>query len=192
MEKLYVRVCIIGLCVATAAAGTVKDIHPPQTSNCEYECTELPGHICASHFGLRNENWFARFPNARGLDRSASITEFFHFYPLMELDNYCTHVIYNLLCFHYFPKCSAERPDLAAVPCRETCEEAVSACLEHVRASQGDPSFQFPEHLNCSNFLYGSSPCGAGSAAGETTNCGSECTACPDASKYKLRLYHSR
>ena len=184
MEKLYICIGIIGLCVATSAAATIKDIHQSQPSNCEYQCRELSSSVCASHFRLpAGQNWFARFPNARGLDLTASITEFFHFYPLMELDNYCSHVLYNLLCFHYFPKCSEERPFLAAVPCRETCEEAASACLEHLRSH--DSLFQFPEHLNCSNFQHGSSTCGAGSnsGSGENSNCGSECAACPNACK---------
>jgi hypothetical protein len=55
----------------------------------------------------------------------------------------------------------------------------VASCLEHARTVY--PSFVFPEHLNCSNFQYGSSPCGAGSATGENDDCGSECIACPDA-----------
>ena len=184
MEKLYVCIGILALCIAAVNASAIKNIQPSQSSNCHYECTELSSSLCASHFGLGvDENWYARFPNARGLGRDESITEFFHFYRLLELDNYCSHVLYNLLCFHYFPKCSAQRPRLAAVPCRETCEEAVSSCLEHARAIQKNPSFQFPEHLNCSNFHYGSSPCGDGATDGENDNCGSECSACPNASK---------
>ena len=179
MEKLYIYIGLVSLFVAAVAGGAIKNVQPSQSSSCEYDaCAELPGNICGTHFDLE---WHARFPNARGQHYDEALGEFFDFYSLLELDNYCSHVLYNLLCFHYFPQCSPDRPLLAGIPCRETCEETVASCLEHARTVY--PSFVFPEHLNCSNFQYGSSPCGAGSATGENDDCGSECIACPDASK---------
>lgn len=167
--KLYVLVGGLVLWVAMAA-GNVKNI---QTAQDDCDCLEVPG-ICARHFNL--ETWYGQFPNARGLSLQESLTEFSHFDPLLTLDDYCSHVLFNLLCFHYFPKCSPERPLLAATPCRETCTEAVRACQRHL----GD-SYRFPEHLGCTNFRSGETECQGESGDAET--CNSQCTACPVARK---------
>ena len=179
--EFRVSVGLAALCVALATAGNVRDIIPPETSECQ--CEEIQSSLCATHFGT--QTWFGRFPNARNLDKSGSIAEFFHFYPLLLLNNYCSHVLYNLLCFHYFPKCSPERPGLGATPCRETCNEAIAACYDHVRARS--PNYVFPEHLNCSNFHSGESNCGGGSVTGEDgSGCEETCTACPNASEFNV------
>lgn len=161
---------------ALASASNVKNI---QTTENSCQCIEVPGSICAGHFGV--DNWYAQFPNARNLDLTGSIGEFFHFYPFLQLDNYCSHMLFNLLCFHYFPQCSLERPHLAATPCRETCTEAVEACLPHA-----EPGYQFPEHLNCSNFQAGEIECGESSGEPDVVTCNSQCTACPKARKKSL------
>lgn len=169
--KLLVLVGGLILGVALAVASDVKNI---QTGENSCQCLEVPGSICAGHFNV--DNWYAQFPNARGLDLTGSIGEFFHYYPLLELDNYCSHVLFNLLCFHYFPKCSLERPNLAATPCRETCTEVVGACLPHFQAG----GYPYPQHLNCTNFHSGEIECGesSGEPDGEPA-CNSQCTACP-------------
>lgn len=175
---MKLHIVVLTLYVALSATGT--DVKNVQTNQASCECKMWPGSICASHFHVGS--WYGLFPNARSLDLTASISEFFHFLRLLRLDNYCSHALYNLLCFHYFPKCSADRPQLAATPCRETCTEAVSACLDHARAIRNDPNFVFPGHLNCTNFESGSISCDGEGASGED-DCSSKCTACPNASK---------
>lgn len=148
-------------------------------------CQEIFGSSCAHHFGA--DHWAARFPNARELDLFHSLSEFQHFEPILVMDNYCSHVLHNLLCFHYFPKCDLENhSQLGATPCRETCIEATTACIEHVRAIQNNPLFEFPEHLNCNNFANGSQCCiTVSEVSGENDDeCDSLCTACPSASKF--------
>ena len=179
--KFNVRAGVLALCV-TLAASTVKDIDSTETENCQ--CEQIHGSICATHFGT--PNWFGRFPNARGLDKSRSIGEFFDFYRLLNMDTYCSHTLYNLLCFHYFPQCFLDtHPQLGVTPCRETCNEALAACFPHARAY--DPNYQFPEHLDCSNFPTGSSECNPAHAEGEDgDDCETPCIACPNASTFYI------
>lgn len=152
------------------------------SSQCQCETVSAPA--CQYHFNI--DNWYGRFPNARGQDMNQAVTEFVDFFHLLTLDNYCSHMLYNLLCFHYFPKCEKNRPELGATPCRETCNEAMNACAEHVTAL---PGYRFPVHLNCSNFPPRSSDC---SSVGppQDNSCSAKCiTACPNACEYQKTLY---
>ena len=176
----YVCVGALALCVAVAAMpGSLNDGQ-------RYECLEVPSSHCGRHF---SNDWYARVPNARRLGIPDSSLEFQDFLPLLDLNNYCSHMLFNLLCFHYFPKCDPNRPELAATPCREVCMEAVAACLPHARIAS---NFVFPpEHLDCSHFVSvhlpsgvtGSSPEGSGDQETATTSPNPGPIACPNASK---------
>lgn len=131
----------------------------------KYECKEVPRELCADHFGV--ESWYGRFPNTKGLDLDDSIVEFFHFFALFYQNNYCSHMLLNVLCFHYFPLCSPECPDIGVTPCRQLCTEAVESCLPYARVLYRDifkDINDFPHILNCSNFA---------DANSETTHCSS-------------------
>ena len=177
MESLKILLGMLALCGAAFAVGDVKNLQPTADSGCH--CQEVVNSFCSLHF--ETENWFARFPNARGQDLTEALTEFLHFYRLLNMDNYCSHVLYNFLCFHYFPKCDPDRPQLGATPCRETCNEVWMACIDHARALSS--GLDFPDHLRCSNFPSGASEC---SPRGESAQCGSQCTACPNACQLAL------
>ena len=174
MRLLILAGVIVALCtVDPVVLSDVKVVRPQ--SDCQ--CEEISGSICALHFN--SGEWRGRFPNSRNLDKTESIKEFFDFSRLLYLDNYCSHVLYNFLCFHYFPKCDTERPRLGATPCRETCNEVWTACIDHARSLSAN--FTFPDHLQCSNFPLGSSECSQ--STGEVEDCNSQCTACPNASQ---------
>lgn len=136
--------------------GAVLNVVASVTPNNEsrYACKEVPrarNGLCADHFG--EETWYGRFPNARGLDLDDSIVEFFHFFALLYQDNYCSLMLFKLLCFHYFPLCSSECPDIGVTPCRQVCTEAVEACLPYARVLYGKMfDNSFPQYLNCSCF----------------------------------------
>ena len=156
----------------TATNGNLKPVGPQRQCRCE----AVSLSICASHFHARD--WYGRFPNGRGQDLTRAEKEFIDFYQFLALDNYCSHMLYNLLCFHYFPKCEGSRPELGAIPCREACNEALTSCTEHARAIQ--PSYTFPDHLNCSNFPSRGSSDRSGRVVEEAAHC--DCiTACPNA-----------
>lgn len=146
-----------------------------------YECKPVANLTCTRHFNMREGTWYARFPNARGLDRNRSMEEFSDFSWLLEQENYCSRMLYILLCFYYFPPCSPPSgPELVAWPCNEVCREAAEACLPIARAMRGD-NLDIPRHLDCSNFESGSH------AQDIIRRPGSEETgvllACPNASK---------
>lgn len=109
---------------------------------------------CARHFSMGAENtWHATFPNARGFNVNDSMREFSDFSSLLEMDNYCSRMLYTLLCFYYFPPCSLHtHPGMVVQPCQEVCREATEACLPAVRALSGGSVGLIPPHLNCSNF----------------------------------------
>ena len=89
-----VAVTALAASVVPNSGGKVSD------NETQYQCKELPKTIsglCADYFG--RETWHGRFPNARGLDMDDSIEEFFHFFALLYQDNYCSHMLHNLLCF---------------------------------------------------------------------------------------------
>ena len=148
------------LVAVTALAASDAPNSEGQISDNEtqYQCKELPKTIsglCADYFG--RETWHGRFPNARGLDMDDSIEEFFHFFALLYQDNYCSRMLHNLLCFHYFPLCSTECPGVEVTPCRQLCSEAVKTCLPYARVLYGkifqnDKGHEFPHYLNCSSF----------------------------------------
>ena len=122
----------------------------------QYQCKQVPrtlSGLCADYFG--RETWHGRFPNTRGLDMDDSVVEFFHFFALLYQDNYCSYMLHNLLCFHYFPLCSTECPGVEVAPCRQLCAETVKACLPYARALYGtmfENGRDFPHYLNCSSF----------------------------------------
>ena len=177
MRRFQILLGVLALCAAAcASAGDVKTVDHEESS---CQCKRLVGSLCAAHYGL--DVWYARFPNAREQDILGAVTEFSHFRQLLQLNNYCSHMLYNLLCFHYFPKCDPHRPRLGAAPCQETCNEAVTACIEQARI--GDPDFVFPDHLNCSNFPSGQRNCDFDQI--EQVTCNTQCSACPNASKQK-------
>ena len=117
-----------------------------------HECKQLESTRCAEHFHTRDRSWYAQFPNARGLNANQSINEFGDFSVFLDLNNYCSHMLYALLCFHYFPHCSPVRPELAAMPCQEVCREAMEACLPVARALMGGQNLHIPLHLECYHF----------------------------------------
>ena len=79
--------------------------------------------------------------------------EFFNFFAVTYQDNYCSHMLIPLLCYHYFPLCSPECPRLSVTPSRQLCTEAVEACLPYARVLYGETfNSTFPEDLDCSNF----------------------------------------
>ena len=159
------------LALVTATDSDLKVIEPKHPCQCQ----EIMASTCALHF--HTGNWFARFPNARDQDLTQAVKEFVDFYQFLTMENYCSHMLYNLLCFHYFPKCERDRPELAATPCRETCNEALMACVEHARVLR--PNYTFPDHLNCSNFPSGSN-CSPVTREADR-QCNGQCTACPNA-----------
>ena len=155
----------------------VKNLQPQEN---ECTCNEVVNSLCSLHFGT--ESWYGQFPNARDQDLTQAIDEFFDFRQFLFLDNYCSHMMYNFLCFHYFPKCDLQNR-LAATPCSETCNEALTSCIDHARAIQ--VNYTFPAHLNCSNFPSGSSECTS------ATRCNQPCTACPNASQLLTSYFFS-
>ena len=177
MKSCQILFGVLALCAsAFASAADVKTVRPT-SSNCE--CEEVLASFCTDHYGA--DSWYARFPNARDQQYTEALGEFLDFYRagLLSLDNYCSHMLHNLLCFHYFPKCEPNRPRLGAIPCQETCNEAQAACIQHARAKR--PNFVFPAHLNCSNFPSGSRDCDL--VLGEEAGCTAHCSACPNASE---------
>lgn len=126
---------------------------PPKLDLAYHQCKPLNNHTCALHFNMREgDAWYARFPNTRGLSLDRSLKEFSDFTWLLEQNNYCSHMLYTLLCFHYFPPCSPlNGPELIAQPCQEVCREATEACLPIAKAIHGD-FVNIPHHLDCANF----------------------------------------
>ena len=176
MKLQIVSAVLLALCALTqTTSGEVKVVRP----NDECMCEEIFSSTCALHFNTGV--WYGRFPNTRGQEKSDAIDEFFDFKLLLDLDNYCSHMLYNLLCFHYFPQCDPNSPGLAATPCRETCNEALTSCIDHARAIQAN--YTFPVHLNCSNF-----PSGSSEGCANT-----QCTACPNACELLIncRIWHT-
>lgn len=130
------------LCVS-ACLITDHEVH--------HECKEVRNGVCTNHFG--RDNWYGRFPNSLGLDEDESSVEFYNFFALLYQDNYCSHLLIKLLCFHYFPLCSPECPNVSLTPSRQLCAEAVDACLPYARVLYGETfNNTFPKYLNCSNF----------------------------------------
>ena len=126
-----------------------------ETSTSFHQCIPVANLSCARHFNMREGSWYARFPNARGLDLNRSIGEFSDFSWLLHQNNYCSRMLYILLCFYYFPPCSPQSgPQLIARPCNEVCREAAEACLPIAKVMRGD-SLRIPRHLDCSNFESG-------------------------------------
>ena len=169
---------LFALCAAACALADVKKVQP---SDEDCPCVQASG-LCETHYNI---NWYARFPNARDQYFTNALREFLDFRQLLSLDNYCSHMLYNLLCFHYFPKCDPppsppppQRQQLHhATPCRETCIEALTTCIDQARVR--NPNYVFPAHLNCSNFPSGSGDCDVPLEG----QCSTQCPACPNASK---------
>lgn len=174
--KIYLQ--IFGLMALSAIANSMGNLKSVPSSACQ--CLPVQQlNFCGSHFGY---NWDARFPNARGhTDVGTAIAELSHYATLFQLDNYCSHMLYNLLCFHYLPQCAQGSP-ITVVACREVCIEAKDACLEHAR--RRDPNYMFPEHLNCSKFDPGVPDCNVINGAEDSSGCTETCPlACPRPSK---------
>lgn len=171
--------------------------------NTRHQCVEMPPpNICRDYFGT--DDWYARFPNSRGQMRDEAIDEFSDYLDLLYQNNYCSHMLYASLCFYYFPKCSLSRPNVAATPCREVCEEVSAACLPIAYALKGN-DLNIPHHLNCTNFesmepsvtgsaettcnsgSNGSSGSGSGEASCSTS--APDLVACPNACKYCTLRY---
>lgn len=151
-----------------------------------FQCKPVTNSTCAKHFNMRVENtWYARFPNARGLSLNRSINEFSDFSWLLELNNYCSHMLHLLLCFYYFPPCSPQYQfDLFAKPCQEVCREATDACLPIVRALRGG-AVSIPRHLDCVNFTSRSSVgVRVNVATTRSTGLSTSVLACPNASEF--------
>lgn len=129
------------------------DTTPPKLDNAYHQCKPVPSRACARHFNMpEGSTWYATFPNARGLGLTHSLREFSDFMRLLEMDNYCSLMLYSLLCFHYFPPCSPPNsPAFVVEPCQEVCREATEACLPIARAINGD-AVNIPNHLDCANF----------------------------------------
>ena len=141
--------CIIvfGVLISAEASLVNENVY----EETRFECRELRGSVCADHFGLAT--WYGRFPNAIGMSKDDSVVDFFNFFALLYQDNYCSHMLHNLLCFHYFPFCSPSCPDSSVTPSRQLCTEAVKACLPYARVLYGG-AFEnhFPKFLNCTSF----------------------------------------
>ena len=182
------RYFIVGA-VLSAVASPTSETH-------QKECRALRGSMCADHFGT--ETWYGLFPNDQGLDKDDSIAEFFHFFALLHQDNYCSHLIHNLLCYLYFPPCSPQCPGRGVTPSRQLCEEAVEACLPYAQVLYGS-TFQktFPKFINCSSFAQESSSVGTcPTSRGNTTTaiescCSTDTLHSPNASKYVYCSYIS-
>lgn len=153
-----------------------------------YQCKPVANSSCARHFNMREEDaWYAGFPNARGFSLNRSLKEFSDFSWLLHQKNYCSRMLYNLLCFYYFPPCLPQNgPELVARPCYEVCREAADACLPIAQVIRGD-TVNIPHHLNCANFeksrvqddIRGDSEVTRSAAADSTT----VVLACPNASE---------
>lgn len=141
------------------------EVSPPKTdvvNNAYLRCMPVNDRSCASFFNMGEEDlWYARFPNARGLSLNRSLKEFTDFSWLLSQNNYCSRMLYTLLCFHYFSPCtpSLGNPDIVAQPCREICNEATEACVPIARAKHGD-GLSIPGHLECTNFEQGNDGAG--------------------------------
>ena len=144
-----------------------------------HECKRLDSNICARHFNTRS--WYGQFPNERGLNANQSISEFGDFSVLLGLNNYCSHMLYALLCFHYFPQCSPQQPSVAVKPCFEVCTEAMDACLPIAHALSGKDVLTIPSHLECANFKRME----RNVSTSAETNGSSLPLACPKPSKFK-------
>lgn len=184
--------CLLGLSAIVIMA--VSGLPSPQRTytnsqslnNCQ--CKPVTNSSCAKHFNMRQEDtWYARFPNARGLGLKRSLNEFSDFSWLLELNNYCSHMLHLLLCFYYFPPCSPQYQfDLFAKPCQEVCREATDACLPIARALR-DGAVSIPRHLDCVNFTSKSSAGDAVRVNVATTRSTGQSTsvlACPNASEF--------
>ena len=137
---------VLALCVAASGASNLSQVQ---------DCRAVPraqSGPCADYFVV--ETWYGRPLDAlEGLDPDDSIAEFFDFFALLYQDNYCSRMLFTLLCFHYFPPCSPARPGVVATPCRHVCTEAMTACLPYAHALYGKMfESAFPQYLNCSHF----------------------------------------
>lgn len=132
------------LMLLVLCAGLVA-IVTAQSPKIDRQCQRVEESLCARHF---NFTFLGLFPNSRGLSMSQAVSEFGEFLPLLELNNYCSHVLHSFLCYHYFPPCVSDDHPLL-LPCREVCEVAWSECLDIAYQMLGIPP---PEHLNCANF----------------------------------------
>ena len=144
---------IISAVIAVVISMPAPESTPPKLDTPYHQCKPVPSRTCARHFNMPEENtWYATFPNARGLGLNHALKEFSDFSRLLEMENYCSQMLYTLLCFHYFPPCSLpNNPGLVVQPCQEVCREATEACLPIARAMSGD-AVRIPNHLDCTNF----------------------------------------
>ena len=112
------------------------------------QCKLITNNPCALHFKTFNNTWNASVPNSRGLYLDRAVKEFSDFKVLLQLNNYCSHMLYTSLCFYYFPQCSLKRPRISATTCKEVCLETMEACLPVFHALQGQEA-SIPPHVDC-------------------------------------------
>lgn len=137
---------LLTLCANLAAAVTASS----PSNGGQLQCQLVEETQCTRHF---NRPFYGVFPT-RKLSMSQAVSEFGNFLPLLELNNYCSHVLHSFLCYHYFSPCLRlgridEKEYTAFFPCRELCELAWSECLNTTFQHLSIPP---PEHLNCQNF----------------------------------------
>ena len=127
------------------------------------QCLELQSNLCLDHFGMP---WYYVLPTAGDLPQTQLelIKQFNDFGAPLSFNNYCSHQLFNLLCFHYFARCELTQGNKIAVPCRIVCEEAHRACQFAMKSV----SLSFPSHLNCSKFEVSATECE--SAEGSTSS----------------------
>ena len=133
-------------------------------------CLELHSNLCVDHFGMP---WSYVLPTAGDLPQTQFdlINQFNDFSGPLRLNNYCSHQLFNLLCFHYFARCEPGQANKIAVPCRIACEEAHRAC----QLAMESTGMSFPSHLNCSKFEVSATECesaGSTSSGGGSTSSG--------------------
>ena len=133
-QRLALYVILLAATIGCISAGNI----------CQTNCVVVKENICSNYF---NGNLCSYFPTStRDLSMKETISEFSHFLPLLKLDNYCSYLLHTVLCYHYYPACTAQNHLL---PCRGLCEEVFDECLTKIYKSW---KISAPDHLNCSRF----------------------------------------
>ena len=181
---LYNAVNLLALFLAVSSFPSGLKTDPLEAF---HQCKPIENSICARHFNnimRENDTWYARLPNARGLNLDRSLKEFADFSWLLEQNNYCSRMLYFTLCFYYFPPCSPQSsPEVAAGLCQEVVREATEACLPIAQALHGD-SVGIPHHLDYANFE-SKEPRVQDDIQPEVIGYAGDLLACPNASEFE-------
>lgn len=107
----------------TTASSSLPTTQPTRvTDRCEPIDPRVK-EIC----GVVHETFtHTHFPHGGFLSQNAAYDEFVKLVPFIESN--CSAELRAFLCYHYFPACTSENPDISINPCRSVCRKAQTGC----------------------------------------------------------------